>query len=183
MRARPSGLSWRFFSATVRSIGGLPGPRFAGASVRRARACCMRAISTSSSARIDSSFMRQVYRIRNGVSIIRVYFQPDTNADTDAATIANLAVSDMKDLPPGTLPPVVLKSDASSLSVCLVTTNGGGMSDGALKDVAQNFVRNQLAGVPGASIPPGLRKEGTARSSRRSSLLAAAAPWSLTRRP
>ena len=57
-------------------------------------------------------------RSLNGVSIIRVYFQPDTNADTDAATIANLAVSDMKDLPPGTLPPVVLKSDASSLPVC-----------------------------------------------------------------
>jgi multidrug efflux pump subunit AcrB len=92
-------------------------------------------------------------RSLSGVSIIRVYFQPDTNADTDAATIANLAVSDMKDLPPGTLPPVVLKSDASSLPVCLVTMNGGGMSDGALKDVAQNFVRNQLASVPGASIP------------------------------
>src|SRR5580692_189011 len=40
-------------------------------------------------------------RSLDGVSIIRVYFQPDTNADTDAATIANLAVSDMKDLPPG----------------------------------------------------------------------------------
>ena len=92
-------------------------------------------------------------RSLNGVSIIRVYFQPDTNADTDAATIANLAVSDMKDLPPGTLPPVVLKSDASSLPVCLVTMNGGGMTDGALKDIAQNFVRNQLAGVHGASIP------------------------------
>jgi multidrug efflux pump subunit AcrB len=92
-------------------------------------------------------------RSLNGVSIIRVYFQPDTNADTDAATIANLAVSDMKDLPPGTLPPVVLKSDASSLPVCLVTMNGGGMTDGALKDIAQNFVRNQLAGVAGASIP------------------------------
>ena len=92
-------------------------------------------------------------RSLNGVSIIRVYFQPDTNADTDAATIANLAVSDMKDLPPGTFPPVVLKSDASSLPVCLVTMNGDGMSDGALKDIAQNFVRNQLAGVPGASIP------------------------------
>jgi multidrug efflux pump subunit AcrB len=92
-------------------------------------------------------------RSLSGVSIIRVYFQPDTNADTDAATIANLAVSDMKDLPPGTLPPVVLKSDASSLPVCLVTMNGDGMSDGALKDIAQNFVRNQLASVPGASIP------------------------------
>jgi multidrug efflux pump subunit AcrB len=92
-------------------------------------------------------------RSLNGVSIIRVYFQPDTNADTDAATIANLAVSDMKDLPPGTFPPVVLKSDASSLPVCLVTMNGDGMTDGALKDIAQNFVRNQLAGVRGAAIP------------------------------
>jgi multidrug efflux pump subunit AcrB len=87
------------------------------------------------------------------VSIIRVYFQSNTNADIDAATIANLAVSDMKDLPSGTLPPVVLKSDASSLPVCLVTMNGEGMSDGNLKDIAQNFVRNQLASVPGASIP------------------------------
>ncbi|HEY7386957.1 MAG TPA: efflux RND transporter permease subunit, partial [Bryobacteraceae bacterium] len=92
-------------------------------------------------------------RSLNGVSIIRVYFQPGTNADTDAATIANLAVSDMKDLPPGTLPPVVLKSDASSLPVCLVTLNGADMTDGNLKDIAQNFVRNQLASVPGASIP------------------------------
>ncbi len=92
-------------------------------------------------------------RSLNGVSIIRVYFQTNTNADIDAATIANLAVSDMKDLPLGTLPPVVLKSDASSLPVCLVALNGEGMTDGSLKDIAQNFVRNQLAGVPGASIP------------------------------
>ncbi len=92
-------------------------------------------------------------RSLNGVSIIRVYFQTNTNADIDAATIANLAVSDMKDLPPGTLPPVVLKSDASSLPMCLVTMNGDGMTDGDLKDIAQNFVRNQLASVPGASIP------------------------------
>lgn len=92
-------------------------------------------------------------RSLNGVSIIRVYFQTNTNADIDAATIANLAVSDMKDLPPGTFPPVVLKSDASSLPACLVTLNGDGMTDGDLKDVAQNFVRNQLAGVPGAAIP------------------------------
>lgn len=92
-------------------------------------------------------------RSLNGVSIIRVYFQPNTNADIDAATIANLAVSDMKDLPPGTFPPVVLKSDASSLPVCLVTMNGDGMSDGRLKDIAQNFVRNQLASVPGSAVP------------------------------
>lgn len=92
-------------------------------------------------------------RSLSGVSIVRVYFQPTTNADIDAVTIADLAVSDMKDLPPGTFPPVVLKSDASSLPVCLVTMNGEGMTDGNLKDIAQNLVRNQLASVPGASIP------------------------------
>ena len=92
-------------------------------------------------------------RSLNGVSIIKVYFQSDTNADTDAAEIANLAISDMRDLPPGTFPPIVLKSDASSLPVCLVTVSGQGMDDSRLKDIAQNFVRNQLASVPGASIP------------------------------
>src|ERR1700678_840968 len=92
-------------------------------------------------------------RSLNGVRIIRVYFQSTTNADIESDTDADLAVSDMKDLPPGTFPAVVLKSDASSLPVCLVTMNGPGMTDGALKDIAQNFVRNQLAGVPGASIP------------------------------
>src|ERR1700689_2716392 len=92
-------------------------------------------------------------RSLNGVSIIKVFFQSDTDADTDAAKIANLAISDMRDLPPGTFPPIVLKSDASSLPVCLVTVSGNGMDDSRLKDIAQNFVRNQLASVPGASIP------------------------------
>ncbi len=66
-------------------------------------------------------------RSLNGVSIIKVFFQSDTDADTDAAKIANLAISDMRDLPPGTFPPIVLKSDASSLPVCLVTVSGQGM--------------------------------------------------------
>ena len=52
-----------------------------------------------------------------GVSIIKVYFQPGTNPDTDASELANLALADLKRLPPGTLPPVVLKFDASSLPV------------------------------------------------------------------
>ena len=93
-------------------------------------------------------------RSLNGVSIIRVFFQPDTNADADAATIANLAVSDMKDLPPRNVsPPWSSSQMPPAFPVCLVTMNGEGMTDGALKDIAQNFVRNQLAAVPGASIP------------------------------
>src|SRR5581483_8028783 len=59
-----------------------------------------------------------------GVSIIKIYFQPGTNADADVTEISNLALADLKRLPPGTLPPVVLKLDASSLPVCLVTVKG-----------------------------------------------------------
>src|SRR5579864_4202268 len=63
-----------------------------------------------------------------GVSIIKITFQPGTSADADVTQIANLALADLKRLPPGTLPPVVLKFDASSLPVCLVTLKGEGLN-------------------------------------------------------
>jgi HAE1 family hydrophobic/amphiphilic exporter-1 len=88
-----------------------------------------------------------------GVSIIRVYFQPGTNADTDVSELSNLALADLKRLPPGTLPPVVLKFDASSLPVALVTVSGQGLSQTQLHDYAQFEIRNQIAVVPGAEIP------------------------------
>src|SRR6185437_11489941 len=55
-----------------------------------------------------------------GVSIIKIYFQPGTNPDSDVTMISNLAMANLRRLPPGTLPPVVLKFDASSLPVCLI---------------------------------------------------------------
>src|SRR6516225_8914389 len=88
-----------------------------------------------------------------GTSIIRVYFQPGTNADADVGAISNLAMAQLRRLPPGTLPPVVLKSDASSLPVCLVTVGGEGFNETQLRDLAQFTVRNQMASVPGASVP------------------------------
>jgi multidrug efflux pump subunit AcrB len=89
-----------------------------------------------------------------GVSIIRVYFQPGTSADADVTELSNLALADLKRLPPGTLPPVVLKFDASSLPVALVTVKGQGLNETQLHDYAQFQIRNQIAVVPGAEIPP-----------------------------
>jgi HAE1 family hydrophobic/amphiphilic exporter-1 len=89
-----------------------------------------------------------------GVSIIKVLFQPGTDADSDVNEISNLAMADLRRLPPGTLPPIVQKFDASSLPVCLITLKGEGLDETALRDLGQFTVRNQLAGVPGASIPP-----------------------------
>ena len=88
-----------------------------------------------------------------GVSVIKVYFQPGTNPDSAVTTISNLAMAQLRRLPPGTLPPVVLKFDASSLPVCLVTFKGEGLDETQLRDLAQFQVRNQIASVPGASVP------------------------------
>jgi hydrophobic/amphiphilic exporter-1 (mainly G- bacteria), HAE1 family len=88
-----------------------------------------------------------------GVSMIRVFFQPNTSADADVTELSNLALADLKRLPPGTLPPVVLKSDASSLPVCLVAVSGKGLNETQLHDFAQFAIRNQIVTVPGVSIP------------------------------
>ena len=88
-----------------------------------------------------------------GVSLIKVYFQPGFNADSAVTSIANLAMADLRKLPPGTLPPVVLKFDASSLPVCLITLKGDGLQEAQLRDLGQYDVRNQVAGVPGSSVP------------------------------
>src|SRR5579864_6475097 len=89
-----------------------------------------------------------------GVSIIKIYFQPGTSADADVTEISNLALADLKRLPPGRLPPVVLKLDASSLPVALVTIKGEGLNETQLHDYAQFQIRNQIAVVQGAEIPP-----------------------------
>ena len=88
-----------------------------------------------------------------GVSLIKVYFQPGSNADSAVTQISNLAMANLRRLPPGTLPPVVLKFDASSLPVCLITLKGQGLNETQLRDLAQYNVRNQVANIPGAAVP------------------------------
>jgi hydrophobic/amphiphilic exporter-1 (mainly G- bacteria), HAE1 family len=92
-------------------------------------------------------------RSLTGVSLIKIFFKPGTDPNAALSNIANLAMADLRRLPPGTLPPVVLGMDASSQPVCLVTLKGRGLNETDLKDLAQFQVRNQIANVPGASVP------------------------------
>jgi multidrug efflux pump subunit AcrB len=89
-----------------------------------------------------------------GVSLIKIYFQPGTDANADVTQISNLAMADLRRLPQGTLPPVVMKVDASSLPVCLLTVEGQGLNETQLHDYLQFTIRNQIANVPGATVPP-----------------------------
>ena len=88
-----------------------------------------------------------------GVSIIKVFFQPGTDVATAAAQMGTLAMADLGVMPPGTLPPLVLQYDASSLPVILVTLEGKAYNETQLEDQARYNVRNQLATVAGASVP------------------------------
>src|SRR5215475_10634197 len=89
-----------------------------------------------------------------GVSLIKIYFKPGTDPNVAVSNIANLAMADLRRLPPGTLPPVVLGMTASTQPVCLLTVKGEGLSEAQLKDLAQYTVRNQISSVQGASVPP-----------------------------
>ncbi|MGH7907832.1 MAG: efflux RND transporter permease subunit, partial [Candidatus Binataceae bacterium] len=89
-----------------------------------------------------------------GVSLIKVFFHPGVQLGPAAASLGDLAMADLRHLPPGTLPPLVLQSGASSLPVVLVTVSGKGLSQTQLRDQAQYNIRNWLATVKGSSVPP-----------------------------
>ncbi|HTO77159.1 MAG TPA: efflux RND transporter permease subunit [Thermoanaerobaculia bacterium] len=88
-----------------------------------------------------------------GVSLIKIYFHAGADPNAALSQISNLALANLRKLPPGTLPPVVLKFDASSLPVCLITLKGQGLGETELRDLGQYAVRNQVANVAGASVP------------------------------
>jgi multidrug efflux pump subunit AcrB len=100
-------------------------------------------------ANVDHSESRSL----TGVSLIKIYFKPGTDGNAALSNIANLAMADLRRLPPGTLPPVVLGMTASTQPVCLVTLKGEGLNETHLKDLAQFEVRNQISNVQGASVP------------------------------
>jgi len=79
-----------------------------------------------------------------GVSLIKIYFQPGMDADAAVTEITNLAMADLRKLPAGTLPPVVLKFDASSLPVCLVTLKGDVPMGRAGYSIAMNLCLGEL---------------------------------------
>jgi hydrophobic/amphiphilic exporter-1 (mainly G- bacteria), HAE1 family len=103
---------------------------------------------------LGSSIDHMESRSLAGVSLIKVYFQPGTSANADVTQMANLAMADLKRLPEGTLPPVVLSTGASTLPVCMLTVEGKGLNETRLHDYLQYQIRDQIAGVKGATVPP-----------------------------
>jgi multidrug efflux pump subunit AcrB len=89
----------------------------------------------------------------NGVSVVKVYLQPTANVEGAIAEVIAEAQASMKQLPPGITPPLVIRYDASTVPILQLGLSGQGLSEQQLNDLGVNFIRPQLATVPGASVP------------------------------
>ncbi len=89
----------------------------------------------------------------NGVSVIRVFFQPTAHVELSLAQVTAIAQTLLRGLPPGTFPPNILKYDASSVPILQLGLGSKTLSEQQLFDYGQNFIRTQLATIQGASVP------------------------------
>ena len=88
-----------------------------------------------------------------GVSIIKVYFQPNVKVELAFAQVTSVVQTILRVLPPGSFPPLILKYDASSVPIVELSLSGKGLSEADLYDLGLSFIRPRLAVVKGASIP------------------------------
>jgi len=89
----------------------------------------------------------------NGISIIKVFFQPNANVQTALAQTAAISQTFLRSLPPGTTPPLVMIYSASTVPVLQIGLTSDRLSEQQLFDYGNNFIRTQLATVQGASMP------------------------------
>src|SRR5229473_2171866 len=89
----------------------------------------------------------------NGQAIIRIYLQHGASLDTANAQVTAISQTALRQLPPGTLPPLIINYSASSVPILQLGLSGNGLTEQQLNDLGQNFLRPQLVTVPGAVIP------------------------------
>ncbi|MGO4883433.1 MAG: efflux RND transporter permease subunit [Bryobacteraceae bacterium] len=89
----------------------------------------------------------------SGVSVIRVYFQPNVKIDMALAQVTAISQTLLRIFPPGTTPPNILKYDASSVPILQLGLESKTLSEQDIFDIGLNFIRTQLATVQGAAAP------------------------------
>jgi multidrug efflux pump subunit AcrB len=88
-----------------------------------------------------------------GFSIIKIFFQPNANIPTAIAQVVAIEQSQLRQLPPGILPPLVIKYSASAIPIIQLGLSSPSMTEQAVFDAAVNFLRPRLVTIPGVAIP------------------------------
>jgi multidrug efflux pump subunit AcrB len=88
-----------------------------------------------------------------GTALIRVYFRPGGNVQVALSQITAISQTNLRALPPGTTPPLIVIYSATTVPVLQLALSGNNLTEQVLNDVAQTYIRSQLATVNGAAVP------------------------------
>ena len=88
-----------------------------------------------------------------GITILKVFLQPTANIQTAIAQTVAVEQAQLKQMPPGATPPLVISYSASSIPVIQLGLSSTKLSEQQLNDTALNFLRPQLVTIPGAAVP------------------------------
>jgi CzcA family heavy metal efflux pump len=88
-----------------------------------------------------------------GIAVIKIYFQPNVNIQTAIAQVVAVSQTIVRQMPPGTTPPLIIKYTASSIPVIQIGMSSKELSEQQLFDAAVNILRPQLVTIPGVAIP------------------------------
>src|SRR5271168_1596480 len=89
----------------------------------------------------------------NGTAVVKVFLQPGASLDTANAQVTAASQFELRQLPPGTLPPQIINFSAGSVPILQLGISGKGLNEQQLADLSTNAVRPQLVTVPGAVLP------------------------------
>ena len=89
----------------------------------------------------------------NGVAVVKIYFQPHANVQEALAEVTALSQAQLRSLPPGITPPFILRYNASTVPILRLSLSSPQLTEQELFDYGNNFLKTQLATVPGASAP------------------------------
>src|SRR5712675_1052635 len=88
-----------------------------------------------------------------GIAVVKVFLQPTANIQQGIAQITAVSQTQLKQLPAGTTPPLIIAYSASSVPVLQLALSGKNLSEQELNDYGLNFIRTQIITVPGTSVP------------------------------
>src|SRR5580658_9804900 len=88
----------------------------------------------------------------NGTAIVKIYLQPTASIDRANAQVTAVSQTILRQLPPGSLPPLIIDYNASTVPILQLGLSGKNLTEPQLNDIALNFLRTQLVTVPGAAV-------------------------------
>ncbi|HEY0328428.1 MAG TPA: efflux RND transporter permease subunit [Rhodopseudomonas sp.] len=88
-----------------------------------------------------------------GFGIVKIFFQPNVDIRTANAQVTAISQTLLKQMPPGTTPPLILNYSASTVPIIQLALSGDGLTEQNLADIGINQLRTPLVTVPGAAIP------------------------------